>query len=59
MDSDVLIGDIDAWFDAFERGDFAVMWELQQQAAQKQLASVMYPIPNDVVAIPACDASLD
>ena len=32
MDDTELLGDVDVWFDAFERGDFFVGWELQQAA---------------------------
>lgn len=54
MDTDILSGDVDAWFDAFERGDFAVAWENQQKALHVQFAASCKQ--NDA---PYCDASLD
>ena len=36
MDDNILIGDVEAWFEAFERGDFLEEWNVQHQALRMQ-----------------------
>lgn len=60
MEDEMLLGDIDAWFDAFERGDFLVVWDLQQQVLHAQFdASCARFDVTACDAAPACDAAED
>lgn len=45
---DTILGDIDAWFESFERGDFCVEWEKQHTKMAGKQYEIVY-----------CDASLD
>lgn len=53
MDDDILQGDVDAWFEAFEQGNFLRAWKNQQKQCQEWLAK------QDNVTIPFFDASDD
>ena len=54
MDDSILLGDVDAWFDSFERGDFAVAWEKQQAALRAQFVAGMN---RDFSNIPISDVA--
>ena len=54
MEDDILLGDVDAWFDAFERGDFLVAWDAQQKVLRAQLEASCVCFD-----VSACDASMD
>ena len=54
MEDEILLGDINAWFDAFERGDFLVAWNTQQQAIRVQFETSCARFD-----VPVCDASVD
>lgn len=53
-DSLVILGDIDGWLEAFERGDFCAEWDKQQQAMHARCEASY--AQNDGAY---CDASLD
>lgn len=54
MEDDNLLGDVDAWFDAFERGDFFVAWHEQQEKIRTQEAAC-----GHFFNVPVYDASMD
>lgn len=58
MDDEGILGDVDAWFEAFERGDFLSAWKLQQAALQAQFVASCKQYDTSICTV-ICDASLD